>query len=89
VSRHRFDVTKLLAEVRNLLFPLSSARSVPDSDNEMDVDTHLNNKSSTDAEKVPEPVLDPDFNDTSADVVLKSSDNVLFRVASHHLKSNR
>jgi hypothetical protein len=55
----------------------------------MDIDTTAGDMPPTNAKKASEPVLDPDFSDPSADVVLKSSDDVLFRVASYHLKSNR
>jgi hypothetical protein len=33
--------------------------------------------------------FDSDFNDASANVFLKSSDNVIFRVKDYYLKANR
>lgn len=38
---------------------------------------------------VPEPIICPAFNDPTANVVLKSSDGVIFYVEDYYLKANR
>jgi hypothetical protein len=62
--------------------------SVNDQDKKMDDDAHIEEVPAT-SQECSEIVFDPDFNDPSDEIVLKSSDNLLFRVGANHLTVNR
>lgn len=63
--------------------------SVANQDKKMDVEEHTSDILATSPEECSEVVFDPDFSDSSAEIVLRSSDNLLFRINTNHLTNNR
>jgi hypothetical protein len=63
--------------------------SLNDQDKKMDVEAHTSDIPATSPEEYADVVFDPDFSDPSAEIVLRSSDNLLFRVGANHLTVNR